>query len=481
MLSLVPTLLLLCILTEDVIAAPVSAPCILPADVPCCLAWIEPSHGALIAAQTVVGEVHLKTRVALSWFLRFNNQDWVRQEDVLPAPPCKPAQEHFSARQYANDKDDKDNDDNDGNDDKQCVTEDREEEDKSARTCGEDTPCGMALSHSFTFSINGLSPGTQKIYLKAQDSAGNRLCETSSEFHTMPQSWNKAPLLFAGGHLDYINAVHAVADQVTPRKLSLERKSVFVGPRVELPGKQRVLVAVFAGARNQSLVDHNLRRFAAADFALMLFIYDDSDWSAFEWFPRATVVRVQGQMKWWYVKRFLLPAVVNGGEYSYLLLLDHDVTLSTDGFDPAGFIALLTSYGVLLAQPAHSPDSQTTHQSLFVEPELIGMWTDFVECGPLVAFHTSIWPCVWDLLQADLVVGYGLDMIWGPLCAPHHTAVIHAYTMKHENTKGASQRPNFWAKSVAEGLVLFDRLYQQGKFPPAVYAKQVPFEPLKPR
>lgn len=39
--------------------------------------------------------------------------------------------------------------------------------------------------------------------------------------------------------------------------------------------------------------------------------------------------------------------------------------------------------------------------------EIEGRWMTFVESGPLIVFDTQVWPCIWNLLQTDLVSGYG--------------------------------------------------------------------------
>merc|ERR1740117_1695914 len=148
------------------------------------------------------------------------------------------------------------------------------------------------------------------------------------------------------------------------------------------------------------------------------------------------------------------------------MIIDADGLLPAQSIAPVAFIDVLREYNVLIGQPSHSQDSQTTHTFLFQRPEVeVGMWTTFVEGGPVLAFNVRVWPCVWDLVQTDLVVGFGIDMLWAPACAPRNTAVIHSHAIKHLNQKSASTRPNWMSTSVAEGVVLFNRMRADGLYP----------------
>merc|ERR1711894_592842 len=98
------------------------------------------------------------------------------------------------------------------------------------------------------------------------------------------------------------------------------------------------LVVMFGGLSAQATVDRNVRVLPEKRFSLMLFIYDDSEWTHFPWFKRCVSVRVQGQMKWWYVKRFLLPEVVTGGDYDYVMVIDGGGLLPPGDIDAVAFI-----------------------------------------------------------------------------------------------------------------------------------------------
>jgi hypothetical protein len=55
----------------------------------------------------------------------------------------------------------------------------------------------------------------------------------------------------------------------------------------------------------------------------MLLHYDMSDWSQFPWYEHVISIRFPGQMKWWYVKRFVTPEMAES--YDYIAVFDDDV------------------------------------------------------------------------------------------------------------------------------------------------------------
>lgn len=242
----------------------------------------------------------------------------------------------------------------------------------------------------------------------------------------------------------------------------LWRMNTFLGPTDPdiVTQKWKSLVVTFAGRHRMQQINDTLSQFAEAHFDIWLFCFDDTPWSEFSWFHRTTtvVISAQKKMKWWYIKRFLRSVNVID-DYEYVLLLDDDAEFS---FDPQKFVEEMARLNVLLGQPVHAAESVTTHEILYATSEqmdaLKGIWTNFVECGPFVAIHTLIWPCIQSLLQSDLVSGYGYDLVWVPTCAPVNSAILYDFKLIHMDTKGASNKPNFHARCMAEGLTLFARL-----------------------
>jgi hypothetical protein len=223
---------------------------------------------------------------------------------------------------------------------------------------------------------------------------------------------------------------------------------------------QKSLVVTFAGSNSKTHIDKILGRFGSDSFDIWLFSYDDTYWLDHEWAKRTTttIISARRKMKWWYVKRFMNSDTITGN-YEYIILLDDDVDFS---FNPSDFVAEMRSQNILLGQPVHSNESYTTHSILYATSEqrtsYKGIWTNFIECGPFVAIHSAIWPCIQSVLQSDLLCGYGYDLVWVPVCAPTNSAVLYDFELFHKNTKAASEKPNFHARCVAEAVTLFARL-----------------------
>ena len=236
------------------------------------------------------------------------------------------------------------------------------------------------------------------------------------------------------------------------------------------------LMATFAGGKSKEEIDILVSQFNRPEFTVILFVYDMSDWSEFNWLGDIIFIRITKTMKWWFVKHFLHPDVVSA--YDYLLLIDEDC--NTKGLDVDQMLLDATTYGVMIGQPANGKGSWGCHDVVRAKIHNIvdengevlenitplGTWTNFVECGPFVFFSSKVWPCVFSILQPDIVSGYGYDLMWSSACAPTRTAVFHRHTMVHENRKpGSGTNKNFGGRCAAEGIFLFQRLASLGMSP----------------
>lgn len=298
------------------------------------------------------------------------------------------------------------------------------------------------------------------------------LCKASRTVYMVPvpsppYAWWQG---FSSKAPKYQAAVSPILSLAEPINLSFEPKKNFIGASVTreplATPKKKTLVAMFGDRSSQTRIDRNVQLFPEEHFSIMMFIYDDSEWTHFSWFERVVAIRVKKQMKWWYIKRFMVPDIVLGGDYDYVMIIDADVSFPSESIDPKVYMDTLREYDVWIGQPSHRGDSQTTHKLLFQnDNENVGVWTNFVESGPALNFATKIWRCVWEIIQTDLVTGFGYDLLWSPVCAPNNTAVIHSHAIRHDNEKIASMRPNWMSTSVAEGLVSFERMRKKGNFP----------------
>lgn len=161
-----------------------------------------------------------------------------------------------------------------------------------------------------------------------------------------------------------------------PAPLSLESMPRFVGPWLHQEAAtqyatdgRKALVVTFVGAgasdNVKAIMGHLFPDWQEQEqeqqepskstrFTLMLCVYDGSDFSWAAVHPNVILVSVRGQMRFWYLKRFVHPDMVPRLVYDYVVVLDEDVVLTPDTFDMRHFLQLLGDHRVDLAQPAHT-------------------------------------------------------------------------------------------------------------------------------
>ncbi|KAF8108103.1 hypothetical protein N665_0115s0109 [Sinapis alba] len=132
----------------------------------------------------------------------------------------------------------------------------------------------------------------------------------------------------------------------------------------------RNLLAIPVGIKQKSNVDAIVKKFLPANFTVVLFHYDGNmdQWSDLEWSSKAIHIVAMDQTKWWFAKRFLHPDVVF--IYDYIFIWDED--LGVENFTPERFVE-----------------------------------------GMAPVFSRAAWFCTWNLIQNDLVHGWGMDMKLG--------------------------------------------------------------------
>ncbi|XP_022883456.1 uncharacterized protein LOC111400269 [Olea europaea var. sylvestris] len=207
-------------------------------------------------------------------------------------------------------------------------------------------------------------------------------------------------------------------------------------PSQDLKRKPKYLVTfrVF-GLDQKSNIDAAVKKFSV-DFQIMLFHYDGrtSDWDQFEWSRRAIHVSVRKQTKWWYAKRFLHPDIV--AAYDYIFIWDED--LGTEHFNAEKYIQLVKKHRLDISQPGLEPNDVTwemtkrrgdgeVHKDTEEKP---GWCSDprFPPCAAFVeimapVFSREAWRCFWQMIQNDLVHGWGLDFALRRCVEPAHEKI----------------------------------------------------------
>jgi len=116
--------------------------------------------------------------------------------------------------------------------------------------------------------------------------------------------------------------------------------------------------------------------------------------------------------------------------YRYLIICDDDIELSPYFLD--GFLAVQRSLDFRLAQPARTSDSYIDHGIVEQCPGLIARQTLFVECGPLVSVHESVYELLIPF-HAESPMGWGYENIWSYRLGTrgHHMGIIDALPIAH--------------------------------------------------
>ncbi|KAL0697596.1 hypothetical protein Bca4012_053718 [Brassica carinata] len=220
---------------------------------------------------------------------------------------------------------------------------------------------------------------------------------------------------------------------IQPRS-DLELKPLWSSSSLRSKGVEmanRNLLAIPVGIKQKGNVDAIVKKFLPANFTVVLFHYDGNmdQWWDLEWSSKAIHVVAQDQTKWWFAKRFLHPDVVS--IYDYIFIWDED--LGVDNFTPERYLEIVKSEGLEISQPALDANSSGIHHKITVrsstmifhrrvyisrghikcsDASLDPPCTGFVE-GMAPVFSRAAWFCTWNLIQNDLVHGWGMDMKLG--------------------------------------------------------------------
>ncbi|MBM4329737.1 MAG: tetratricopeptide repeat protein [Deltaproteobacteria bacterium] len=99
-------------------------------------------------------------------------------------------------------------------------------------------------------------------------------------------------------------------------------------------------------------------------------------------------------------------------QYEYVFMTDDDVVLPEDFLDE--FITLQEDLKFVIAQPARTPNSHIDHPIVEQQSGILARETLFVEIGPVVSFHRSVYSFIFpfDLTSS---MGWGYENVWSYL------------------------------------------------------------------
>jgi hypothetical protein len=133
--------------------------------------------------------------------------------------------------------------------------------------------------------------------------------------------------------------------------------------------------------------------------------------------------------------------------YDYVLTVDDDVLLPR-GFVDA-FIPLQAKLDFAIAQPARTSGSYIDHPIVEQQRGVIARQTLFVEIGPVVSFHRSIYQVVFPF-DAENPMGWGYENVWSHTLreAGLRMGIIDATPVDHKLRKPVAHYS--WAEANAQ-------------------------------
>ncbi|GJN11467.1 hypothetical protein PR202_ga29664 [Eleusine coracana subsp. coracana] len=167
--------------------------------------------------------------------------------------------------------------------------------------------------------------------------------------------------------------------------------------------KRKSLLAVAVGIKNKAVVHKLVTKFTASEFTVMLFHYDGAAWSSG---PTSSRGRA-GPSTWRSAGRPSSGSPSGSctrtwvADYDYVFLWDEDVEV--DAFDPARYLAIVRREGLEVSQPALDRASDIHHAHTAHQGG--AGWVKVM----VPVFSRAAWRCAWEMIQNDLVHGWGLD------------------------------------------------------------------------
>lgn len=142
-------------------------------------------------------------------------------------------------------------------------------------------------------------------------------------------------------------------------------------------------------------------------------------------------------------------------KFDWLIVTDDDVDIPDNFVDH--LICVLDHYNFKIGQPAHNFISYTTYTVTRRQFNSIARVTNFVEIGPIFAFHRDVFS---ELLPfPDVGMGWGLDIHWSFLANKKNwrMGVVDALPIRHLRPVGSGYK----AKNALEAAGFFLKEYEK--------------------
>jgi hypothetical protein len=120
---------------------------------------------------------------------------------------------------------------------------------------------------------------------------------------------------------------------------------------------------------------------------------------------------------------------IDVGQFDWLVVFDDDVALSDNFMDR--FIWLCEATDLKMAMPAHKFNSFVGYILTYRKLGSLVRQTNYVECGPVTAFHRDFLPMIYPF--ADVKWAWGMDVAWAEqaLRAGFAIGIVDATPLRH--------------------------------------------------
>lgn len=209
-----------------------------------------------------------------------------------------------------------------------------------------------------------------------------------------------------------------------------------------IPVPKKGLLAMPVGGKNAIYVDQMVNA-TIQYFDILLFSFNNYDWSHYSWYPNVTLIQTPGGRKWKLAKDQLIPTVVNV-HYSHVCFWDDDLAPTTL-FDAGLFLYILQQQNMTIAQPtirknchgqfAGVCSNDTNHNSHFQSVNLVEI---MAPCYARDTWINYLWP---NILDEEDGSGYGIDFTLHSNPSSESIYAIHL-PLDHMDTKLLKNKVN---------------------------------------
>ncbi|UJR25709.1 hypothetical protein I4U23_007060 [Adineta vaga] len=241
----------------------------------------------------------------------------------------------------------------------------------------------------------------------------------------------------------FIRKLRRCSNQIPNKQITFERR-LFCKHKTEKMcySTNKSLVVTFwqESSKDKWISQNILTAFPLHSFEHIIFIHDNSAWHTHPGYKHFMWIHIDGQHRFWYLKRFILPNSIES--YQYLWIIDDDARLE---FQPLNYQCVVNKLQIELSAPGRLSGalSHTFTKTDIRYINKTGRWTDFIETGPVVMASSLAWRCIHTFIDASAVTGWGIDLIWCSLISEHCIpktkprevcAILDAFGVHHQST-----------------------------------------------